>query len=218
MLPTIVGNTNEHQVQCASQKGTLGKLSNKQKIMLTKDEIRFLHACEHGEMDVIDSLLGQVNINCVNDDGQTGLILALHSEDSWVIDVVNKLLHHGIDVDIEDWWGDALNYVLENEPFNPQLASLIMMCSKKSLDDTKTSRLHACTVESYAFVVENGLDINRIRTHETENDGLEGTYLDHIGNFINYMREKFFDREDIRIYKNIYRVLRSLGAKHIREL
>lgn len=213
MLLTIVGNINDYPLKTSSFKGTQ---YTKYEKMSTEDEIRFLHACEHGEMDVIDSLIDSVNINCVTQYSETGLILACNSEQPWVIDVVNKLLHHGIDVDIkDDIWGDALNYVLEDERFRPQLASLLMMCSKKSLNNTKTTRLYACTVRSYAFVVENGLDINRIIEYD---EGKFGTYLDSIQCFINYMKENGYDDEDTKEYTDKHRVLRSLGAKYSHEL
>jgi hypothetical protein len=167
-------------------------------------------------MDVIDSLLGKVNINCVTQYNETGLILACEWYRPWVIDVVNKLLHHGIDVDIkDDIWGDALNYVLEDERFRPQLASLLMMCSKKSLNSTKTTRLYACTVRSYAFVVENGLDINRIIEYD---EGKFGTYLDKVQGDIVYLEENGYDDEDIKEYTDKHRVLRNLGAKYSHEL
>lgn len=132
-------------------------------------EEQFLHACEWGDMDVIDDLIDKVDINCVNDVGMTGLMLAVYrpyyKEGDWVpnLDVVSKLLAKGADVDIESEYSlNCLDYVLITVPFNIQLASLFLVCSKHGINYVNNNRtyLDACeSMEAYRFCVDSGIDI-----------------------------------------------------------
>ena len=142
---------------------------------MSKEQL-FLDACGNGDMDVIDSLINQVDINCVNMYGETGLMKVCYNKEPWVIDVVQKLLSYGADVDLDDYLGtNALDIYISNG-FNKELACLLLCCSKlgiNRIDDNGWSYLLSCsTKESVIFLVEHGIDINMV-----DHNGKTMTYL-----------------------------------------
>lgn len=135
-------------------------------------EHRFLQACMNGEFDVIDELIDKVDINCTLYNGETALILVCHKFVSWSVDVICKLLQYDIDVDHRsDTDVCALQYVLRQNDFDPQIASLLLMASAKGINHTNKrgqSYLWCCnTLESYRFVVESGIDVNLVSQYQT---------------------------------------------------
>jgi len=125
-------------------------------------EAEFLNACENGRTDVIDSLIDQVNINCVDIYGNTGLIFACDRNGPWILDVVTRLLQHDIDVNIGNIYGIcALEAVLYKDSPNFALASLILVCSKHSINNRDYS---AMSREGMNFLRQNGFTYNDIDT------------------------------------------------------
>ena len=120
------------------------------------DEKEFLDACEQGHMDVIDRLIGKVDINC-RYRGKSGLMLVCINDKPWVIDVVQKLLAHGIDVDLENSTYNAIRCILGKTKFNKELAALLLYCSKlgvNKIDDNGYNYLWSCfTEESLSFLI-----------------------------------------------------------------
>lgn len=174
------------------------KMSDSSEFEFESDEMEFLDACRHGRMDVIDRLIDEVDINCQEPDGWSGLMLVCENNEPWVLDIVQKLLSHGIDVDIEDdyCYYTALDCALGQREFNKELAALLLCCSKlgvNRLDVDGQNYLWGCrSKESLLFLIENGIDINHV-------DDSEETYLDTCN-------EEHYD------------FLLAAGAKHYDEL
>ena len=135
--------------------------------------------------------------------GRNGMMMACMSNQSWIsepcnrqfvqenpnkpwaIDVVNKLLARGADVDQEDKQGkNCLDYVLASTPFRPQLASLLRLLSKHEMNSRGFRYLVSCSsIEAAQFCVENGVDVNSSRDKSTVRDII---YL-----FVNHTFEDF---------------------------
>ena len=129
----------------------------------------FLDYCFLGEMDKIAELLEDgIDVNCCPyDQATSGLIHACMNETSSTIDVVVKLLHVGADVNITDDNGDnALDEILGWKVFCPQIASLLLVCGKDSINRVNESQMNylwSCrSLESFQFVIDNGIDINHV--------------------------------------------------------
>lgn len=124
-------------------------------------EAEFLNACEKGQTDVIDSLIDRVDINCIDIYGNTGLILACDVDEPWALDVVTRLLHHGIDVDIRNHYDIcALDAILSKVSPKQDLSSLVLMCSKHSINHRDYSS--ACSQNGMEFLKQNGFTYNNI--------------------------------------------------------
>lgn len=171
-------------------------------------ELEFLDACEYGKMDVVDELINKVNINCTID-GRSGLILVCSNEDPWVIDVVQKLLAHGIDVDISlksYYYRNAIDEVLCRKKFNKEASSLLLFCSKQGINrlgKDGISYLYTCkTKESVLFLIENGIDVNSLTAEKRfwgYNCGKK-TFLDYLYNVhecaIEYQEQPYEGQEE----------------------
>lgn len=183
-------------------------------------EQKFLDACSLGKMDKIDSLLEDgVDIDCCPYDQDTsGLMQACMNETSLSIDVVLNLIHRGADVNITDDDGNnALDTVLGWDVFCPQIASLLLVCSKDGINRVDTNQMNylwACrTLESYKFIVENGIDINHV------------AIVGHIGRDPQYQTAlDDIDSEQVTVFGSqeqkdqIITYLESKGGKRYREL
>lgn len=154
---------------------------------MDKDTVRrFISACKHGEMDVIDRLIEQgIDVNCKHND-KTALRMACRNEEPYGIDVVTKLIVHGADVDYEDCESyNALDQVLSQETFNSDLAYLLLDCSKlgiNRLDKGGRNYLWSIkTIEACKFLVDNGININHVNNKFR-------TYVDgQVTNLIRYL-------------------------------
>lgn len=164
-----------------------------------------MEACSEGQMDVIDSLLKEIDINTRSFDGELALHRACEQTEPWAIDVVTKLLAHGADVDLENILGcNGLDYALNAVPFQPHIAQLLLDCSKKGINFISRKDYSylwtAKSVDAFKFLVENGINLNHVRENET--------YLD-IATNPEYVGEPRVDEINY---------LRSVGAKLYSEL
>jgi ankyrin repeat protein len=133
-------------------------------------ELRFLQACQEGEIDIIDQLINKVDINCRDEEGQTGLLLAC-VDAAWAVDVITRLIQHGIDVDIKDDYDiSPMDRILSMSPFKADIATMVLNASftPANKKQRREDWLQECrTVESIKFLTHNGINIDHVPEKDT---------------------------------------------------
>lgn len=175
----------------------------------TRDSIgkRFLIACICGYTDIIDIILSRDAsfVDYVDENGNTGLKKAVCIYYPWTIDVVTRLLQYGSDVDRRNNIGiTPFTAVLSSYSFKPTLANMLLMHSKQGInaldDEDGHNHLSSCeTLESFKFVIENGINLNFVEDESTfldlfvsmnGGDNAFATMSAEVEEIVNYLRSQ----------------------------
>lgn len=163
----------------------------------------FVQDCEFGNIDVIDSYLqnedfdvNQPEFCCFSNRRTTGLIQACGSMFCYKVDVINRLLSRGADVDLQFGHVCAIGVLLSQEPFDAGLTDLVMRGSRLGINKVNyqgQSYLWYCrTLEACRYLVESGIDVNLISYNDL--------FLSNGQTASDYLSKFSFDKPEICNY------------------